>query len=657
MAIVSIEKLASDVGTTVERLIQQFSDAGIQKEPHDEVSEDEKKALLDHLSNLHGRQGSVKASKNSNSKIKNSDKVESKARKNQKPDDATREVEDEDIEDKLSEPSLIWVRGDSNFVGDQAGPSDTLGRSQLSSAIVNFIDSKNYSGEMTIGLLGNWGIGKTTLIELIRDELTLRQQNTWLHANFNAWEYEHSDNIQAGVAQEAVAGLVNNLSIWERVQLLDIFSRTERKWPYRLMLVLMLSVIITLLASTSNFLWESVFGKVGLLIVLGGIITLIRNLLLLPFASVFNTYLRLPHFGKELGLIPLMKRHITTLSQIILEGVLSERKLKVWQRESAVNLKLRKLKSYISSYEKHRIFKWFIKLERWNLKYFFPNKPRRLLYVVDDLDRCSAEGIIKVFEAVRLVMQQPNVTVLIAVDQNVALPALACHYEELSKHHSKTTPTAIARDYLGKIIQLPIILTEPNQKDAQNFISNVLFTEVFSLSNNSKDDISENQNNTNSAKKGTMEQEADNKENKVTGFSENEKEHFILLQEMFLFHNPRQLKRLFNGYSLMRFYSNEYSEINEFKIEHIKPLLELMTMIFTVEYLNATQRMNGIDKLEFWETLIDGTENDKGSSEHPINLHRVFDLYVNLNEDVSLLKAKHLYSLYKSVTPFVLPAL
>ena len=54
MAEVTIEKLASDVGTTVERLVQQFADAGISKTAGQMVSEEEKKSLLDHLSAQHG---------------------------------------------------------------------------------------------------------------------------------------------------------------------------------------------------------------------------------------------------------------------------------------------------------------------------------------------------------------------------------------------------------------------------------------------------------------------------------------------------------------------------------------------------------------------------------------------------------------------------
>ncbi len=54
MADVSIQKLAGDIGTTVEKLVQQFADAGIKKSADDQVNEQEKKQLLDHLSKQHG---------------------------------------------------------------------------------------------------------------------------------------------------------------------------------------------------------------------------------------------------------------------------------------------------------------------------------------------------------------------------------------------------------------------------------------------------------------------------------------------------------------------------------------------------------------------------------------------------------------------------
>ena len=58
MAEVSIEKLATDIGTSVDRLVQQFKSAGIVKVAGGEVTEDEKRLLLDFLSKQHGGAGS-----------------------------------------------------------------------------------------------------------------------------------------------------------------------------------------------------------------------------------------------------------------------------------------------------------------------------------------------------------------------------------------------------------------------------------------------------------------------------------------------------------------------------------------------------------------------------------------------------------------------
>ena len=57
MAEVSIKKLAETIDTTVDKLLQQLKDAGINKQADDMVNETEKSALLNHLSKQHGGRG------------------------------------------------------------------------------------------------------------------------------------------------------------------------------------------------------------------------------------------------------------------------------------------------------------------------------------------------------------------------------------------------------------------------------------------------------------------------------------------------------------------------------------------------------------------------------------------------------------------------
>ena len=54
MTKLTVKALSEDIGTPVDRLLQQFSDAGINKEDGDSVSEGEKQSLLIHLKKEHG---------------------------------------------------------------------------------------------------------------------------------------------------------------------------------------------------------------------------------------------------------------------------------------------------------------------------------------------------------------------------------------------------------------------------------------------------------------------------------------------------------------------------------------------------------------------------------------------------------------------------
>jgi translation initiation factor IF-2 len=57
MAEVSIEKLAGDIGTSVDRLLQQFKESGVEKKAGDNVTEVEKQTLLNYLNKQHGGAG------------------------------------------------------------------------------------------------------------------------------------------------------------------------------------------------------------------------------------------------------------------------------------------------------------------------------------------------------------------------------------------------------------------------------------------------------------------------------------------------------------------------------------------------------------------------------------------------------------------------
>jgi len=63
MADVTVQELAKEIGTPVERLVSQLADSGVQKSVTDSVSQEEKETLLEHLKKQHGDDSASQPSK------------------------------------------------------------------------------------------------------------------------------------------------------------------------------------------------------------------------------------------------------------------------------------------------------------------------------------------------------------------------------------------------------------------------------------------------------------------------------------------------------------------------------------------------------------------------------------------------------------------
>ena len=73
----------------------------------------------------------------------------------------------------------------------------------------------------------------------------------------------------------------------------------------------------------------------------------------------------------------------------------------------------------------------------------------RIVLYIDDLDRCPTNLVIKVLEAVHLLLAFPLFVVVVAVDARWLESSLRQHYTQLN------TNTAVPSDYLEKIFQVP----------------------------------------------------------------------------------------------------------------------------------------------------------------------------------------------------------
>jgi predicted KAP-like P-loop ATPase len=98
-------------------------------------------------------------------------------------------------------------------------------------------------------------------------------------------------------------------------------------------------------------------------------------------------------------------------------------------------------------------------------------KVQRLVILVDDLDRCLPNTAIEVLEAIRLFLFVPGTTFIIAADEHMIAYAVRKHFPDLPVTGK---PLDYPRSYLEKLIQVPFRIPNLNFREVQNYIALLL---------------------------------------------------------------------------------------------------------------------------------------------------------------------------------------
>jgi hypothetical protein len=101
------------------------------------------------------------------------------------------------------------------------------------------------------------------------------------------------------------------------------------------------------------------------------------------------------------------------------------------------------------------------------------SKIDNLIILIDDLDRCNPDRIVETLEAIKLFLSVQKTTFIIAMDEDIITYSIKKKYPQLDNQGID-----VSKDYIEKIVQLPIRIAELAESDVKNYML-LLVAEMF----------------------------------------------------------------------------------------------------------------------------------------------------------------------------------
>lgn len=358
-----------------------------------------------------------------------------------------------EAESETSVPQLSVVQDAA--LTETVASQDALNREALTTALADFLTRRSDAHALALALFGPWGSGKSSFIDFVRTALRLRQPGQFRFAEFNAWKSERVDNIGAALAQRVVEELVSDLGLGGQLRL-ALKMAWRRKHALRK-------------ALANDVTW---FGRVAS----GG--THFISTVLIPLVSAPALVALVVYVLARATPMQVLWQGGLTIAAAVLTAIFSvnmllSKELLGWFAKLAKDQKFsfKLVPDYRemlgSNDEMSRTLEDLCSLRLGEAQ---NSSGEFLLLVVDDLDRCSANTIKQVFDAVRLVAHIPRVVVVVALDQRIAYSAVSQHYGGTGKD-----PALVAHEYLAKVFNVFVALPPASLKSIERYVRTRLF--------------------------------------------------------------------------------------------------------------------------------------------------------------------------------------
>lgn len=269
--------------------------------------------------------------------------------------------------------------------------------------IVSEIAIETDIAPLTIGILGLWGAGKSTLLNLV--EKRYEGQEGIICVTINAWMFESYEDAKSAIMEALLRELEERMPIEETKKK---FRSLLKRIDYFKLGTKAVSSAVPMVASIAS-------------------------------GTPLPLLLNVPQNAKEIGCVI---KNISDSVQNIKDEYIKDDSTTA---DSVVN-NIRKFKDEFQ--------------EAINI-----DKIKRVVVLIDDLDRCQPERIIETLEAIKLFLSVNKTTFIIAADENVIQYAIKKKYPKVDNFDVE-----LDKEYIEKMIQLPVQIPELSSKDVQNYL-------------------------------------------------------------------------------------------------------------------------------------------------------------------------------------------
>lgn len=271
----------------------------------------------------------------------------------------------------------------------------------------------------TIGLYGDWGSGKSSLMKLARDRIEViskakkkKVDDTpkTLCIEFNGWLFEGYEDTKT-----SLCGTI-----------LDKLDDVQRFGPE--------------VANKAKDLIKKIDFK------------------------------KLIGKGVKFGMDYLLTGGIGALTDLTLSSILSSLK------DKSGSIETKDIEDVLAKFKTEEKTRTEIKKFRDDFKQLLEDsKVENVVVFIDELDRCSPDTILDLFEAMRLFLFVDGMSFIIGADERLIQYAIKTKYKEVPGNNLD-----IGKEYLEKVIQYPVTIPQLNHAEVNQYLSCLLLEPTLS---------------------------------------------------------------------------------------------------------------------------------------------------------------------------------